>query len=83
MTPQQLLAILNDELTALELSERAPLNDDAARLVSFDDLIVNSLDALQVVMRLEEATGRELTLSELRNFPSVMDALAYLSSDSD
>ncbi len=83
MTPQQLLVILNDELVTLELHDRAPLTDQTAQVISFDDLIVNSLDALQVVMRLEEASGRELTLSQLREFATVMDALNHLSADSD
>lgn len=77
-TAAELLAILNNEIVSNEIAS-VPLTETVAAGISFDELVVNSLDALHIALLLEEASGKEISLQDLRACPSVMHALHKLS----
>jgi acyl carrier protein len=80
MTRNQLVEFINGQVDALGLNVPERITVELATRLRFQDLTTDSLDALQLVMALEEATGSDLELDQLRSCPTLLDAIDLIAS---
>ena len=70
----ELTAVLADEFEI----EPALVTPDADL---FEDLDIDSIDAIDILARLRELTGKDLTADSLKNVRTVADVLALVEDD--
>jgi acyl carrier protein len=75
MTRDQLIKFLNHQVDTLGLKVLGLISVDSAARMTFDDLTSDSLEALQLIMALEEATGADVELDHLRKCATLLDAI--------
>lgn len=80
MTRDQLIEFFNGQVDVLGLNVRGRITAELATRMKFQDLTTDSLDALQLAMALEEATGSDLELDQLRSCPTLLDAIDLIAS---
>lgn len=80
MTRDQLIEFFNRQVDALDLNVSGRITAERAARMTFRDLTTDSLEALELAMALEEATGADLELDQLRNCPTLLDAIDLIVS---
>ncbi len=80
MTRDQLIEFFNGQVDALDLNVPGWISAERAARMTFRDLTTDSLEALQLAMAIEEATGSDLELDQLQSCPTLLDAIDLIAS---
>lgn len=80
MTRDQLIGFFNCQVDALRLNVPGRITAEQAARMTFQDLTADSLEALQLAMALEDATGSDLELDQLRRCATLLDAIDLIVS---
>ena len=75
MTRDQLINFFNQQVDVLDLKVSDLISVESAARMTFNDLTSDSLEALQIAMSLEEATGADIEIDQLRDCATLLDAI--------
>ena len=80
MTQDQIIEFFNRQVHVLDLKVAGRITVERAAHMTFEDLTTDSLEALQLAMALEEATGSDIELEQLQSCPTLLDAIDLIAS---